>query len=112
MKFITRSLVAALVIPGRVAFSYSGAIGLAILVWQHRIGLHLHWLVLPLAFIILLSMLTSDLRSIRQVGSTVCIGLLLDTLIVRSLVVPSILRIPGPWFWWPTLVRSRPIRQS
>lgn len=38
-------------------------------------------------------------------------ALLLDTLIVRSFVVPSILRILGPWFWWPTLVRSRPLPQ-
>jgi RND superfamily putative drug exporter len=160
MMFITRSLVAALVIPGTVAFSYAGAFGLSILVWQHLIGLHLHWLVLPLTFIILvavgsdynlllinrvkeeihaglntgliralgstggvvtsaglvfaftmLAMLTSDLRTIGQVGSTVCIGLLLDTLIVRSFVVPCILRILGPWFWWPTLVRSRPLAQ-
>ena len=160
MLFITRSLVAALVIPGTVAFSYAGAFGLSILVWQHLIGLHLHWLVLPLTFIILvavgsdynlllinrvkeeihaglhtgliralgstggvvtsaglvfaftmLAMLTSDLRTIGQVGSTVCIGLLLDTLIVRSFVVPSILSILGPWFWWPTLVHRRPLRQ-
>ncbi|ANH29743.1 hypothetical protein A0V42_16060 [Mycobacterium avium subsp. paratuberculosis] len=160
MLFITRSLVAALVIPGTVAFSYAGAFGLSILFWQHLIGLHLHWLVLPLTFIILvavgsdynlllinrvkeelhggihtgliralgstggvvtsaglvfaftmLAMLTSELRTIGQVGSTVCIGLLLDTLIVRSFVVPSILRILGPWFWWPTLVRSRPLPQ-
>jgi len=41
----------------------------------------------------------------------VCIGLLLDTLIVRWFVVPCILRILGPWFWWPTLVRARPLRQ-
>ena len=160
MLVLTRSLVAALVIPGTVAFSFAGAFGLSILVWQHLIGLHLHWLVLPLTFIILvavgsdynllliarvkdevhaglhtgliralgstggvvtsaglvfaftmLAMLTSDLRTIGQVGSTVCIGLLLDTLIVRSFVVPSILRILGPWFWWPTLVRSRPLPQ-
>ncbi|OBH53277.1 hypothetical protein A5686_09145 [Mycobacterium sp. E2479] len=160
MLFITRSLVAALVIPGTVAFSYAGAFGLSVLVWQHLVGLHLHWLVLPLTFIILvavgsdynlllinrvkeelhggihtgliralgstggvvtsaglvfaftmLAMLTSDLRTIGQVGSTVCIGLLLDTLIVRSFVVPAILRILGPWFWWPTLVRARPLRQ-
>lgn len=160
MLFLTRSLVAALVIPGTVAFSYAGAFGLSILVWQHLIGLPLHWLILPLTFIILvavgsdynlllilrvkeelhagihtgliralgstggvvtsaglvfaftmLAMLTSDLRTIGQLGSTVCVGLLLDTLIVRSFVVPSILRILGPWFWWPTLVRSRPLRQ-
>lgn len=160
MLFLTRSLMAALVIPGTVAFSYAGAFGLSILVWQHLIGLPLHWLILPLTFIILvavgsdynllliirvkeelhaglhtgliralgstggvvtsaglvfaftmLAMLSSDLRSIGQVGSTVCIGLLLDTLIVRSFVVPCILRILGPWFWWPTLVRSRPLPQ-
>ncbi|OBI54870.1 RND family transporter [Mycobacterium sp. E787] len=161
MLFLTRSLMAALVIPGTVAFSYAGAFGLSILVWQHLIGLPLHWLILPLTFIILvavgsdynllliirvreelhagihtgliralgstggvvtsaglvfaftmLAMLTSDLRTIGQVGSTVCIGLLLDTLIVRSFVVPCIIRILGPWFWWPTLVRSRPLPQG
>jgi transport protein len=160
MLFITRSLMAALVIPGTVAFSFAGAFGLSVLMWQHLIGLHLHWLVLPITFIILvavgsdynllliarvkeelgagihtgliralgstggvvtsaglvfaftmLALLTSDLRTIGQVGTTVCIGLLLDTLIVRSFIVPCILRILGPWFWWPTLVRSRPPRQ-
>jgi len=59
----------------------------------------------------MLAMLTSDLRTIGQVGSTVCIGLLLDTLIVRSFVVPCILAILGPWFWWPTVVRRRPEAQ-
>ncbi|MEB3033668.1 MMPL/RND family transporter [[Mycobacterium] nativiensis] len=160
MLVITRSLVAALVIPGTVAFSYAGAFGLSILIWQHLIGLHLHWLILPLTFIILvavgsdynllliarlkeelgaglntgliralgstggvvtsaglvfaftmLAMLASDLRTIGQVGSTVCIGLLLDTLIVRSFIVPSLVRIYGTWFWWPTIVRQRPVRQ-
>jgi uncharacterized membrane protein YdfJ with MMPL/SSD domain len=155
-----------LVIPGTVAFSFAGAFGLSVLVWQHLIGLHLHWLVLPITFIILvavgsdynllliarvreeigadrqttglhtgliralgstggvvtsaglvfaftmLAMLTSDLKTIGQVGTTVCIGLLLDTLIVRSFIVPCLLRILGPWFWWPTLVRARPLRQA
>ena len=55
MLFITRSLMAALVIPGTVAFSYAGAFGLSVLVWQHLIGLHLHWLILPLTFIILVA---------------------------------------------------------
>ncbi|OBI26376.1 MULTISPECIES: RND family transporter [Mycolicibacter] len=160
MLVITRSLVAALVIPGTVAFSYAGAFGLSVLIWQHLIGLHLHWLILPLTFIILvavgsdynllliarlkeelgaglntgliralgstggvvtsaglvfaftmLAMLASDLRTIGQLGSTVCIGLLLDTLIVRSFIVPSLVRIYGPWFWWPTIVPWRPRRQ-
>ena len=51
MMFITRSLVAAFVIPATVAFSYAGAFGLSILLWQHLIGLPLHWLILPLTFI-------------------------------------------------------------
>ncbi|MDT5301373.1 MAG: putative drug exporter of the superfamily, partial [Mycobacterium sp.] len=34
MLFITRSLMAALVIPGTVAFSFAGAFGLSVLVWQ------------------------------------------------------------------------------
>jgi hypothetical protein len=55
MLFITRSLMAALVIPGTVAFSFAGAFGLSVLVWQHLIGLHLHWLVLPITFIILVA---------------------------------------------------------
>jgi RND superfamily putative drug exporter len=59
----------------------------------------------------MLAMLTSGLRTIGQMGSTVCIGLLLDTLIVRSFVVPSILAILGPWFWWPTVVHRRPLPQ-
>src|ERR1700758_897501 len=156
MLFLTGSLMAALVIPGTVAFSFAGAFGLSVLVWQHLIGLPLYWLILPLTFIILvavgsdynlllilrvkeelhagihtglirslgstggvvtsaglvfaftmLAMLTSDLRTIGQLGSTVCIGLLLDTLIVRSFVVPCILRILGPWFWWPQVVHPR-----
>ena len=41
-------------------------------------------------------------------GMTIGIGLLLDTLIVRSLMTPSIAAILGPWFWWPLKVRSRP----
>jgi RND superfamily putative drug exporter len=58
-----------------------------------------------------LAMLASDLRTIAQVGTTVCIGLLLDTLIVRSFIVPSLIRLLGPWFWWPTLMRHRPLRE-
>src|ERR1700758_4476234 len=47
------------------------------------------------------SMLGSELRVLGQFGSTVCIGLLLDTLIVRTLLMPSIAGLLGRWFWWP-----------
>ncbi len=53
---LTRSLVAALVIPGTVAFSCAGAFGLSVLfLAASGQGLSLHWLVLPLTFIILVA---------------------------------------------------------
>jgi RND superfamily putative drug exporter len=52
-------------------------------------------------------MLGSDLRVLGQFGSTVCIGLLLDTLIVRTLLMPSIATLLGRWFWWPQVVHPR-----
>ncbi|MGH3725927.1 MAG: RND family transporter [Mycobacterium sp.] len=157
MLLITRSVVAALVIIGTVAFSYSGAFGLSVLVWQHFLGIPLSWLNLPITFIILvavgsdynllliaryleeskaglntgliravansgkvvttagivfattmMAMLSSDLLSVGQLGSIIGLGLLLDTLIVRSFITPAIARLLGPLFWWPRVIRSRP----
>lgn len=158
MLLITRSVVAALVIVGTVAFSYSGAFGLSVLVWQHFLGIPLSWLNLPITFIILvavgsdynlllisryleeskaglntgliravansgkvvttagivfattmMAMLSSDLLSVGQLGSIIGLGLLLDTLIVRSFITPAIARLLGPLFWWPRVIRSRPL---
>ena len=46
-----------------------------------------------------------------QVGTTIGLGLLFDTLIVRSLMTPSIATLLGRWFWWPQVVRPRPVPQ-
>ncbi|OBF40122.1 hypothetical protein A5719_14660 [Mycolicibacterium peregrinum] len=157
MLIVTRSLVAALVIVGTVALSLGAAFGLSVLIWQHILGINLHWLVLAMSVIVLLavgsdynlllvsrmkeeigagintgiiramggsgkvvtaaglvfaftmmSMVASDLRIIGQVGSTIGIGLLLDTLVVRALMTPSIAALLGRWFWWPQVVRQRP----
>jgi len=54
------------------------------------------------------SLVVSDLRVIGQVGTTIGLGLLFDTLIVRSFMMPSIAALLGRWFWWPTTVRPRP----
>ncbi len=54
------------------------------------------------------SMVVSDLRIIGQVGTTIGLGLLFDTLIVRSFMTPSIAALLGRWFWWPINVRPRP----
>ncbi|CDQ42788.1 MULTISPECIES: RND family transporter [Mycolicibacterium] len=56
----------------------------------------------------MIGMLVSDMIVIGQVGSTIGLGLLFDTLIVRSLMTPSIAALMGRWFWWPLQVRPRP----
>jgi RND superfamily putative drug exporter len=54
------------------------------------------------------SMVFSDLRIIGQIGTTIGLGLLFDTLVVRSFMTPAIAALLGRWFWWPQIVRPRP----
>ena len=58
------------------------------------------------------SMVVSDVRVIGQVGTTIGLGLMFDTLIVRAFMTPSIAALLGRWFWWPMRVRSRPPRPA
>ncbi|TWX40082.1 MMPL family transporter [Frigoribacterium sp. ACAM 257] len=44
--------------------------------------------------------------ALTQVGVIVCIGVLLDTLVVRTVLVPALVFLTGDAFWWP----SRPGR--
>ncbi|WP_099021504.1 MMPL/RND family transporter [Mycolicibacterium palauense] len=160
MMFITRSLVAALVIVGTVALSLGASFGLSVLVWQYIFGIQLFWIVLALAIILLLavgadynllliarfkeeigaglntgiiramagtgsvvtaaglvfaatmsSFIFSDLVVLGQIGTTIGLGLLFDTLIVRSFMTPSVAALLGRWFWWPLNVRPRPASQ-
>jgi RND superfamily putative drug exporter len=53
------------------------------------------------------AMMGSELIVLAQMGSTIAIGLLVDTLIVRSLLMPSIATLLGRWFWWPQVVYPR-----
>jgi putative drug exporter of the RND superfamily len=57
------------------------------------------------------SMIVSDLRVLGQVGTTIGLGLLFDTLVVRAFMMPSIAALLGRWFWWPQRVRPRPASQ-
>jgi putative drug exporter of the RND superfamily len=160
MLIMTRSIIAALVIVGTVALSLGASFGLAVLIWQYILGINLHWMVLPMAVIVLLgvgsdynlllvsrmkeeiaagintgiiramggtgkvvtnaglvfaftmaAMVFSDLQIIGQVGTTIALGLLFDTLIVRAFLTPSIAALLGRWFWWPQIVRPRPASQ-
>jgi RND superfamily putative drug exporter len=52
------------------------------------------------------SMMASDLRIAGQIGSTIMLGLLFDTLVMRSFMTPSIAALLGRWFWWPRRVHT------
>ncbi|ONI74319.1 hypothetical protein BWI15_13420 [Kribbella sp. ALI-6-A] len=47
------------------------------------------------------------LITLTQVGVIVCVGVLLDTLLVRTVVVPALAFLLGDRFWWPARLRSR-----
>ncbi|GFG63459.1 membrane protein [Mycobacterium kubicae] len=53
----------------------------------------------------------SPLTVMAQVGTTIALGLLFDTLVVRSFMTPSLATLLGRWFWWPQHVRPRPASQ-
>ena len=55
------------------------------------------------------SFIFSDLLVLGQIGTTIALGLLFDTLVVRSFMMPSIAALMGKWFWWPQRVRQRPV---
>jgi RND superfamily putative drug exporter len=39
---------------------------------------------------------------IRQIGFGLAIGILLDTFVVRTVLVPSTVSLLGRWNWWPS----------
>jgi putative drug exporter of the RND superfamily len=157
MLLLTRAVIASAVIVGTVLLSLGTSFGLSVLIWQHILGMQLHWMILAMSVIILLavgsdynlllvsrfkeeihagiktgiirsmagtgavvtsaglvfaftmmSMVVSDLAVVGQVGTTIGLGLLFDTLIIRSFMTPSIAALMGRWFWWPQNVRTRP----
>jgi RND superfamily putative drug exporter len=58
------------------------------------------------------ALITSPLSSIAQAGTAITLGLLLDTFVVRSFLVPALAMLLGRWTWWPSLrpQRKRPAR--
>ncbi|TYL45600.1 MMPL family transporter [Nocardioides sp. BGMRC 2183] len=47
---------------------------------------------------------------LAQLGVIVCIGVLLDTLVVRTVLVPALAFVLGERFWWPR--RARPLERA
>jgi putative drug exporter of the RND superfamily len=44
------------------------------------------------------------LVALAQLGTIICVGVLLDTLVVRTMLVPAIAVLLGDRFWWPRRV--------
>lgn len=153
---ITRALVGSILVLITVILSFAGSLGLSTLIWETLLGIKLHWLTIPISFIVLvgvgcdynllllsryreelgagiktgliramagsgnvvvtaafvlagtmLALLSSDVINIGQSGSTICVGLIFDMMIVRLLLVMPLARLLGPWFWWPQRIPSR-----
>jgi putative drug exporter of the RND superfamily len=52
---ITRALIGAIIVLITVALSFAGAYGLSVFLWETLLGIQLHWLTLPIAFIVLVA---------------------------------------------------------
>ncbi len=49
---------------------------------------------------------------LAQIGVVICIGVLLDTLVVRTVLVPAIVRVLGERFWWPRRVGPAAVAEA
>lgn len=47
------------------------------------------------------------LITLTQIGIIVCVGVLLDTLLVRTVIVPALAFLTGDAFWWPRKLPRR-----
>ena len=48
------------------------------------------------------ALMTLPLEDLVQLGFAVGIGVLIDTFITRTLIVPALVAIFGRWNWWPS----------
>jgi uncharacterized membrane protein YdfJ with MMPL/SSD domain len=54
---------------------------------------------------------TLPLKTLTELGFTIAFGVLLDTFIVRSVLVPALVFDIGPRVWWPSaLARNEEMR--
>lgn len=55
----------------------------------------------------LFAMMAGTVDTLVQLGFTVGVGLLIDTFVVRTLVVPAFAALVGPRLWWPAKAGQR-----
>jgi len=49
---------------------------------------------------------------VRAIGAGLAIGILMDTFIVRTLLVPATVTLLGRWNWWPSAMSRAPAEPS
>lgn len=54
------------------------------------------------------ALMTLPLRDLFQLGFAVSVGVLIDTFVTRSLLVPSLVMLLGKWNWWPSRSQQQP----
>ena len=52
------------------------------------------------------ALMTLPLQDLLQLGFAVAVGVLIDTFITRTLIVPSVVTLIGRWNWWPSRLSS------
>ena len=51
------------------------------------------------------ALIALPLLDLMQLGIAVAVGVLMDTFITRTLIVPAIIRLLGKWNWWPYKIK-------
>ena len=52
------------------------------------------------------ALMTLPLQDLFQLGFAVALGVLMDTFITRTLIVPSLVTLLGKWNWWPFSIKT------
>jgi RND superfamily putative drug exporter len=45
---------------------------------------------------------------VRQIGYGIAAGVLMDTFLIRTVLVPAMVTVLGRWNWWPSPLFRRP----
>ena len=122
---LLRSILSAILLLGTVVLSYFATLGVCALVFNHIFGFAGGDNSFPLfafIFLVALGVITSagivlaatfavlgllPLVPLAQLGFAVAFGVLLDTIIVRSVLVPALVHDIGPKIWWPSKLQNK-----